>query len=136
MPIDYDSTSSREQFVNLTAYDYDLFSKDDFIAKKSFSIRKILQDVDAYDVAMKMDKKYWSENIEGYYKERIANVKLNEPDLEKRAAQVKAIESQYKFYEFESEDPKKFWVTLDAGCLTEEKDEVKRIFLYILHIFS
>lgn len=126
LPIDYDESSTREQFVNLQAYDYDIFSKDDFIAKKSFSIKKLLADCDAYDVPIKLDKKYFDNSIKKFYEEQIKNI--DEADPVKKAELVKIIESQYKFYEFDSEDPKKIWITLDSGTLKPELDGVKKSF--------
>jgi hypothetical protein len=125
MPIDYDDSSNRDIFVNLQAYDYDLFSKDDFIAKKSFSITKLLKDIDIYDVPLKLDKNYFNEYIKKDYERQIKDLSLNEPDLKIRNEKIKVIESQFNFYEFDSEDPKKIWITLDSGCLSEERDAVK-----------
>lgn len=128
LPIDYDEDSGRDIYVNLQAYDYDIFSKDDFIAKKSFSIKKLLRDVDAYDVPLKFDKKYFNDAFKKYYEGIIANIE--EPDPNKKAARIKQIENQYKFYEFDSEDPKKIWITLDSGCLSQAKDAVTSLNLF------
>lgn len=121
IPIEYDENILREQYINLQAYDYDLFSKNDFIAKKSFSIMKILKDCDEYDIPIKFDKKYFDNNLKKFYEEQIKNI--TEEDPEKKKEIIKSIENLYNFYEFDSSDPKKFWVNLEGGCL--EKDEVK-----------
>ena len=71
---------------------------------------------------MKLDKNYFNDSIKKFYEEQINN--LDEPDPKVRAEKIKMIETQYKFYEFDSEDPKKIWITLDSGCKTEEKDAV------------
>jgi hypothetical protein len=131
MPIEYDESSKREISVNIQAYDYDIFSKDDFIAKKSFPITKLLEAVDTYDVPIKLDKKFFEENI--YLRQELKTL-LEEPDSPERDERIKYLESKFNFYEFDTEDPKKIWITLDSGCLNEEKDDVKshkiKLFFY------
>lgn len=120
IPVEYDENSNREQFVNLQAYDYDIFSRNDFIGKKSFSITQLLRDCDEYDIPLKLDKKYFDNNIKKNYEEQIKNIQ--EEDSQKKKDMIQDIKNLYNFYEFESEDPKKFWINLEPGCL--EKDGV------------
>ena len=59
LPVTYDETSDREQFVNIQAYDWDLFTPNDFIAQNALSLKKMLIDCDKYDLPVKLDQEYF-----------------------------------------------------------------------------
>jgi hypothetical protein len=131
IPIEYDENQTREQFINLQAYDYDIFTRNDFIAKKTINITKLLKDCDEYDVPMTLDNKYFENNIKKFYQDQIKNIV--EDDSEKKKAIIKDIEKLYNFFVFESNDSKKFWINLEPGCL--EKDDVINFIMFKKYFF-
>jgi len=98
IPIEYEERKNKEIFINLQAYDYDIFSKNDFIAQKSFSIAKLLKECDKYDVPIKFDKTYFEHSFKRGYQN---------------------METMYDMFEFE--DDEKFWVRLDRGMARKFK---------------
>ena len=114
LPVTYEENKGKEQFVNLQAYDYDIFSKNDFIAQKSFPIKKLLKESDKYDVLVKFDKCYYENNYVKNFEKEIKNIDQELSAEEKK--QIKEnLNSIYNFIEFEADDDEKFWVKLDKG---------------------
>ena len=114
MPVTYEENKGKEQFVNLQAYDYDIFCKNHFIAQKSFPIEKLLKESGKYDVLVKFDNCYYENNYVKYFEKQIKNIDQELSAEEKK--QIKEnLNSIYDFIEFEADDDEKFWVKLDKG---------------------
>lgn len=84
---------SKEKILNVLAYDYDLFTKNDFIAQRSLNVTKLVKECDKYEIPVKLDKSYfeeWKKNdfMDDEVKEAIS---------------------------FEDEDSSKFWLNLKHG---------------------
>lgn len=112
LPVCFEENKGKEQFVNLQAYDYDIFSKNDFIAQKSFSVERLLMECDNYDVPVKFDKCYYENTYKKFYESKISNVSEDLSDEEKKLVKEN-MRSMFDFIEFEEDE--KFWVRLDKG---------------------
>jgi hypothetical protein len=111
---EYNEEKDKDIFVNLQAYDYDIFSKNDFIAQKSLSIAKVMKECDKYDIPIKFDKNYF----ENCYGKSISlnNIIDKENSILENENSLKNI---FDWIEFEENE--KFWIKLDKGMNTKIK---------------
>jgi len=87
------NSNSKEKILNILAYDYDLFTKNDFIAQHSLNITKLVKECDKYEVPIKFDKSYFEEWKKNDFME---------DDVKESVS-------------FEDEEGTKFWLNLKHG---------------------